>query len=182
MATLLQQIGTTLGLGNSEPLVSGTSLTQGTTNAAFHFDVQQSEANGEQLLVAAPEGATINAETDRRALMLGGQGNDVLTGGDHADLIIGGGGTNVLTGGSGTDVFGHAAGAVDVITDFSAAAGERIALQSGLSLSGSSSGTVNPSDFGLTGSSAQGVTLTFSDGSQTILLNTSETPESGWFL
>lgn len=182
MATLLQQIGTTLGLGNSEPLVSSTAITQGTTNAAFHFDVQQSEATGEQLLVAAPEGATINAETDRRALMLGGEGNDILTGGDHADLLVGGGGTNVLTGGEGADVFGHAAGAVDVITDFSGAAGERIALQSGLSLTGSSSGTVNPADFGLTGTSAQGVTLTFSDGSQMVLLNSSEAPETGWFL
>lgn len=182
MATLLQQIGTTLGLGNSEALVSGNSVTQGTTNAAFHFDVQQSEATGEQLLVAAPDGATINAETDRRALMLGGAGDDILTGGDHADLIVGGGGTNELTGGSGTDVFGHAAGAVDVVTDFSTAAGERIALQSGLSLTGSSSGTINPADFGLAGTSTQGTTLTFNDGSQVILLNTTATPESGWFL
>lgn len=182
MATLLQQIGTILGLGNSELLVSGTTVTQGTTNAAFHFDVQQSEATGEQLLVAAAGGASINAETDRRALMLGSQGNDVLTGGDHADLIVGGSGTNALTGGSGTDVFGHAAGAVDVVTDFSASAGERIALQSGLSLTSSSTGTVNPADFGLAGASAQGVTLTFDDGSQVILLNNSETPESGWFL
>lgn len=182
MATLLQRIGSALGLGDSETLASGNTVTQGTTNAAFHLDIHQSGGTGEQVLIAAPDGATINAEADRRAVIIGGAGDDRLTGGDHADLVIGGGGTNVLTGGSGTDTFGHAAGATDVITDFSAAADERIALQSGLTWTGSSTGTVNPRDFGLSGSTAPAVTLSFSDGSQITLLHSSETPDGSWFI
>lgn len=182
MATLLQQIGSALGFGDSEALVSATTVTQGTTNAAFHLELHPSETAGEQLLVAAPDGATINAETDRRAVIIGGAGDDRLTGGDHVDLVIGGGGTNVLTGGSGTDTFGHAAGATDVITDFSAAADERIVLQSGLTWTGSSSGTVSPGDLGLSVSAAPAVTLSFSDGSQITLLNSSGTPDASWFI
>lgn len=182
MATLLQRIGTALGLGDSEPLVSGNTVTAGTTNAAFHLDIHNSTATGEQVLIASPDGATITAESDQRALIIGGAGDDRLTGGDHADLLVGGGGTNVLTGGGGTDTFGHAAGATDVVTDFSSAAGEHIAVQSGLTWTGSSATTVNAADFGLSGGSTPATALTFSDGSQMLLLHAAETPDASWFV
>lgn len=182
MATLLQQIGAALGLSDSEPLVSGNTVTAGTTNAAFHLDIHDSTATGEQVLIAAPNGATIIAETDQRALIIGGTGDDRLTGGDHADLLVGGGGANVSTGGGGTDTFGHAAGATDVVTDFSAAADEHIAVQSGLTWTGSSTTTVNAADFGLSGGTTPATALAFSDGSQILLLHTTETPDSSWFV
>lgn len=171
-----------LGLGAEEPLVSGNNLTTGTTNAAFHLDIHEDGSVGEQVLLASQDGATLVAETDRSAILIGGAGNDSLTGGDEADLLIGGGGTNVLTGGDGTDAFGHFAGAVDAITDFSPAAGEKIAVETGLTLSGTSSGEINPADFGLTGDPTSGTVLTFSDNSQVLLLGLQETPDATWFV
>lgn len=182
MATLLQRLGSVIGLGDSEPLVSGNTVTAGTTNAAFHLDVHQAGAIGEQVLVAAPDGATIVAETDTRAVIIGGAGDDHLTGGDHSDLLIGGGGTNVLSGGGGTDTFGHSVGATDVVTDFSAAAEERIALQSGLTWTSSSTVIVDPAKFGLTGIAAPAQVLTFSDNSEVVLLTSTETPHADWFV
>lgn len=182
MASLLQRIGTTLGLGNSEPLVSGNSLEPGSANVAFHLDVHQPGTTGQQLLVAEPQGATLIAPDDERALMIGGAGNDRLIGGGHSDLLIGGGGTNVMTGGGGTDVFGHAAGATDVVTDFSPSAGEHIALQTGLSLTGSTHAIVDPANFGLSGGPTAAVLLDFSDSSQVVLLHSTDTPNPGWFI
>lgn len=182
MATLLQTLGSLIGLGDSEPLVSGNTVTSGTTNAAFHLDVHHSGAIGEQLLVAEQTGATIVAEPDNRAVILGGAGDDRLIGGNHADLLIGGGGINVMTGNGGTDTFGHSAGAIDVITDFSAAADEHIALQNGLTFTGATNTIVNPAGFGLTGSPTEAVTLTFSDNSEVVLLHSAETPNTSWFV
>lgn len=182
MATLLQRIGAVFGLGESEPLVSSSTAAPGTENAAFHLDVNDSGPVGQQILIAATADATLVAENDRRAFLIGNSGDDVLNGGDQTDLLIGGGGTNLLTGGGGTDTFGHAAGATDIITDFSAAAGERIALADGLELTGTSQGRVHPADFGLRGDPVEATTLTFSDDSQVILLQTQETPQAEWFI
>lgn len=182
MATLLQRLGSIIGLGDSEPVVSGNTVTPGTVNAAFHLDVNTAGDTGEQLLVAAPNGATLIGENDKRGFLMGGLGDDQLVGGDHTDLLIGGPGTNVMTGGGGTDTFGHAASATDAISDFSPAAGERIALQDGLSLTSSTQGTANPADFGLAGAPTAAVTMTFSDGSQVVLLGSTDTPTAEWFI
>lgn len=57
----------------------------------------------------------------------GGVGDDMLDGGGGADRLIGGKGDDVLTGGSGADLFVFALDdGNDVITDFDAAAGDRI--------------------------------------------------------
>ncbi|HTH16672.1 MAG TPA: hypothetical protein VL974_08475 [Magnetospirillum sp.] len=181
MATLLQNIASVLGIGNSEAQASSASVPTGTTNAAFHLDLSQT-LTGEQLLVAGPNDATLTATTDQRAILMGAAGNDHLVGGDHPDVLIGGGGTNVMTGGGGVDVFGHSSGAVDVITDFSPAAGEKIALATGLTFTGSTSVQVNPATFGLSGTSQASTQLNFSDGSHVILLGSHETPTSDWFI
>ena len=182
MATILQQIGAALGLGSShQTQASGASAPAGTTHAAFTLDLH-ANVNGEQLLVANQNGATIIAATDKPAIIVGGAGNDHLTGGDHADVILGGGGTNVMTGGGGPDTFGHAAGARDVITDFSPAAGEHIALAAGLTLTGTVHGIANPAAFGLSGGVQLADILSFSDGSHVVLMGSTDTPTSDWFV
>ncbi len=182
MATLLQRIGAVFGLGESEPLVSTNTVASGTENAAFHLDIHDSGPVGQQILIASTADATLVAENDQRALMVGNSGDDVLDGGDQTDLLIGGRGTNLLSGGGGTDTFGHAAGARDIITDFSADAGERIALADGLSLTGSSQGRVDPATYGFSGNAVEATTLTFNDGSQVVLLQTQDTPQPEWFI
>lgn len=63
----------------------------------------------------------------------GDRGADVLSGGAGADTLTGGNGADTLTGDSGSDVFLFAAGSgPDVIVDFTAADGDRIALSSGV--------------------------------------------------
>ncbi len=80
----------------------------------------------------------------------GGDGNDILWGGRGNDLLIGGDGDDILCGGFGTDTLSGGQGAntfvlkptvqpianpllADVITDFSAAKGDRIGLTGELS-------------------------------------------------
>ena len=61
----------------------------------------------------------------------GGSGNDILVGGGGRDTLFGGAGKDVLTGGEGADVFAFIrpdATSTDRITDFSMAAGDRIAI------------------------------------------------------
>lgn len=72
---------------------------------------------------------TVNGGTGND-FVRGGQDNDLLLGGDGNDVLCGDLGTDTLTGGAGADAFllrvDDAAG--DVITDFSVADGDRIAL------------------------------------------------------
>lgn len=66
----------------------------------------------------------------------GGQGNDRLFGEDGNDTLSGDLGDDTLSGGLGADLFQFRAGSgVDLITDFSAAQGDRIALSKGASYS-----------------------------------------------
>ena len=59
----------------------------------------------------------------------GGQGADVLNGGAGNDQLFGDLGNDSMTGGSGADLFHFAVGGgVDLVTDFSVAAGDRIQL------------------------------------------------------
>lgn len=65
--------------------------------------------------------------------LYGGAGNDVLIGGAGDDWLEGGAGADVLTGGAGKDIFmfregDSVPGAMDIITDFSRAQGDRIDL------------------------------------------------------
>jgi serralysin len=69
-------------------------------------------------------------------VILGGEGDDTLDGGAGVDTLIGGVGRNVMTGRSDADLFvfhatadmGLTEGTADVVTDFSFAVGDRIAL------------------------------------------------------
>lgn len=57
----------------------------------------------------------------------GGQGNDVLRGGDGDDVLSGDKGFDILTGAPGADVFRiFPGGGADIVTDFSAAEGDRV--------------------------------------------------------
>ena len=73
--------------------------------------------------------------------LTGGSGSDTLLGGGGNDTLAGGGGADVLTGGAGADRFVIAAtgdstaSAPDVVTDFDAAAGDRLDLSGAGSLS-----------------------------------------------
>jgi hypothetical protein len=65
-------------------------------------------------------------------ILRGGKGNDVIVGGDGDDEIWGDRGDDTLTGGRGADLFHGAEGAdLDLITDFTAAEGDRIVLKTG---------------------------------------------------
>jgi Ca2+-binding RTX toxin-like protein len=73
---------------------------------------------------------------DGNDILWGGRGNDLLTGGDGDDILCGGFGTDTLSGGQGANTFVLKLTVqpvanpllADVITDFSAAKGDRIAL------------------------------------------------------
>jgi hypothetical protein len=71
----------------------------------------------------------ITAAAGVRHSISGGEGDDDLTGGDQADLLRGGMGHNRLTGQTGADRFRFSkTRSQDVITDFSASAGDSIDL------------------------------------------------------
>jgi serralysin len=65
--------------------------------------------------------------------LAGGAGADFLSGGQHHDTLSGGAGADLLNGGSGADVFQFdgllGSGNVDTIVDFSAAEGDKLALE-----------------------------------------------------
>jgi Ca2+-binding RTX toxin-like protein len=64
--------------------------------------------------------------------LLGGQGSDIIVGGAGSDFISGDRGTDTLTGGSGADTFhGFSGMGFDVVTDFSAADGDRVQFDAG---------------------------------------------------
>jgi Ca2+-binding RTX toxin-like protein len=78
-------------------------------------------------------------------ILHGGQGNDLVVGGAGADQLWGDRGDDTLTGGQGGDVFHFASsGGHDVITDFNAADGDKLAINHSekWSVSDTSDGTV----------------------------------------
>ena len=93
--------------------------------AGFTYDIKTVDENmaaGEALIVNAallgPLDALLfdgSAESDGRYLLIGGHGNDDLTGGGADDTLIGGAGANSLDGGGGNDVvdYSFATGAVE---------------------------------------------------------------------
>lgn len=71
----------------------------------------------------------------------GGRGRDVIDGGLGDDLLNGGREDDVLTGGPGADVFNSFAGAgTDRVTDFDAAAGDLVRIESGVAFTVRQSG------------------------------------------
>jgi Ca2+-binding RTX toxin-like protein len=90
---------------------------------------------GSDLLEGKSGNDTLNGDgPDRYAdgadTLLGGFGNDRLIGGAGQDLLAGGEGGDTLTGGAGADIFAVTSlrPSRDIVTDFSAAAGDRIDL------------------------------------------------------
>jgi beta-glucanase (GH16 family) len=65
-------------------------------------------------------------------ILRGGQADDVLSGGAGDDWLSGDRGSDTVTGGAGADIFHSFSGAgLDVVTDFSAAQGDRVMLDPG---------------------------------------------------
>jgi len=100
----------------------------------------------------------------------GGQGDDVLSGGAGDDYLTGDLGNDTLTGGAGADTFrAFAGGGHDVITDFNAAEGDRIALDPGTGYTATQVGA--------------DVVLDLGGGAQTILKNVQiASLTSGWIV
>lgn len=185
MASIFQQAANAVGLGSSTSGASAVSPSSNSTGTALSLQLSNNAlvSGSEQVFVAGPNGATIDASSSSSPVVIvGGSGTDHLIGGSAPDLIIGGSGTNVMTGGGGADIFGHMAGATDTITDFSPSSGEEIALAHGLTYSSSHTVTINPASLGLSGSPAASNVLTFSDGSTVTLLGNTEAPSTSWFI
>lgn len=173
-------------MATTQPLTSGTTTTGTTTAAATTTSPLVADAPKGNLAVeavtkvyVAPDaGAQITGDDDRNVLV-GGHGNDQINGGGNEDLIVGGGGSNILTGGEGDDIFGHMAGARDLITDFAPGQNEKLVLEPGLTLANAQSSAVDVPSEGLT--NAQAMILTFSDNSVVALVGVTEAPTSDWF-
>lgn len=102
-----------------------------TINSGSGDDVLNGGA-GDDILNAAAGNDTLKGAGGADTL-LGGAGNDMLDGGGAADILNGGLGQDVLKGGAGADMFVFQAvdssfAALDKITDFSAAQGDKIDL------------------------------------------------------
>jgi hypothetical protein len=96
----------------------------------------------------------------------GGQGNDVLVGGDGNDWLSGDRGDDLLTGGAGADTFHIGLGAGhDMVVDFSAAEGDRVQVDLGLTWSVSQAGA--------------DTVVSLSDGSTLVLANMTAAALSG---
>ena len=184
MANIFQQLAQDLGLSNQSAPASSDAAPPNSHNVALSLSLSNQLASGsEHLYLAGPGDATVTVANDEHNVIVGTSGTDHLTGGKGQDVIIGGGDTNVMTGGGGADIFAHVAGATDFITDFSAAAGEKIALAAGVSLTASHAVTVDPAAIGMNaGAGLPAMQMMFSDGSSVTLVNSTAQPEASWFL
>ncbi len=109
-------------------LMSGHDTRYGLWSDFFHYNLtvhDQNVAAGQTLTVNAGQlhaGETLvfngSAETDGHLRVLGGRGNDALTGGACADWFYGGLGADRLTGGLGADLFQYRAVAESTGTGF----------------------------------------------------------------
>lgn len=184
MANIFQQLLQDVGLSNQSAPAAANAAPANSSNVAFALTLSNQLLSGsENLYIAAPGDATLTAANDQHNVIVGGSGFDHLTGGKGPDVIIGGTGTNIMTGGGGADIFGHVAGATDFIADFSPAAGEKIALASGLALVSSHVISMDPAAVGLpAGPMVPAVQMAFNDGSTVTVVHSTATPEAGWFL
>jgi hypothetical protein len=115
------EFGATSLIGIDSVSVSNRYSSDPTATPDYEFVLDDGNvAAGETLIVngsslADPDQTiSINGsdETDGNLYLLGGAGNDVLTGGDGADTLFGGARGDTLTGGDGNDVFRY-----DLVTD-----------------------------------------------------------------
>ncbi|NEO99143.1 MAG: hypothetical protein F6K58_10755 [Symploca sp. SIO2E9] len=120
------------------PYIEGSSSSSSTRSSVV------SNGNNSTATVSASTGMTTISITSSNGndTLLGGEGNDVLTGAEGDDVLFGGLGTDTLTGLNGGDTFvlePSIANPIidpllaDVITDFNAAQGDKIALTGGIS-------------------------------------------------
>lgn len=130
------------------------------------------------LQVASGASSTLTG-TDGQDVLVGAGGNDHLIGGEGDDVLVGGGGRNVLDGGGGNDIFGHTAGAVDIITDFAPNQGEKLALAEGVSVSTSSQQTIT-ANLGDGAATHEAQVLTLSDNSVIALVGVTDQFSADW--
>jgi len=82
-------------------------------------------------------------------LIRGGQGDDTMAGGAGNDWISGDRGSDTMSGGTGADTFHSFSGAgTDIVTDFSAAQGDKVQLDAGTTYSLRQSGADTVVDMG----------------------------------
>ena len=97
----------------------------------------------------------------------GGQGDDVIDGGAGNDWMAGDRGDDTVTGGAGADIFYFFAGAaIDRVTDFSSAAGDRVLLDAGQAYTLSYT--------------AEGAVISLGVGDQMILFGVTEATLGAW--
>ncbi|NER30740.1 MAG: hypothetical protein F6J89_24770 [Symploca sp. SIO1C4] len=121
-----------------------TPYLEGSNNSISSRSSVVSNGNNSSARVSASVGtSTISIiSSDGNDTLLGGEGNDALTGAEGNDVLFGSLGTDTLTGWNGGDTFVLEPSIVnpitdpllaDVITDFNADQGDKIALTGGLS-------------------------------------------------
>jgi Ca2+-binding RTX toxin-like protein len=166
--------------GNQSDLASNTGEATA-ENTAISLEVPSSDLFGGNatLQVSPSTGATTLTGSDGQDILVGGAGNDHLAGGEGDDVLVGGSGRNVLDGGGGKDIFGHAAGAVDIVTDFAGQEGEKLALASGLSVSTSNQQTIT-ADLGDGAATHDALVLTLSDNSVIALVGVTDQFTTDW--
>jgi Ca2+-binding RTX toxin-like protein len=136
------ELGSTIGTGNAlDNMITGSDDGDTLSGAAGNDTIQGGAGNdvvdggdGDDLLRGGAGSDTVTGGAGNDQLF-GDGGNDSLSGGAGNDTLDGGAGADTLSGGAGADVFifrpaqfGDGAGNRDVITDFSHAQGDKIAL------------------------------------------------------
>jgi len=166
----------------------GTTTTDATTTdtqieaSPISLEVPSSGLFGDSAtLQVAPDTDSVLTGTENRDILIGGAGNDDLTGNEGDDILIGGGGRNIHEGGDGNDIFGHAAGAFDIVVDFAPDQDEKLSVSEGLTVTSSEQGTVE-ANLG-TGTTEQAAEIiTFSDGSTLALIGVTQQFTSDWLV
>lgn len=163
-------------------MAADTASADTTSTNPLSFELPSSDlfADDATLHVAPDDGASLTGGEDADVI-IGGTGDDTLDGGDGEDVLVGGGGDNLLTGGEGDDIFGHVAGANDIITDFAPEQGEEIRLAQGLTVTDSEETTLTL-DLGSGATDTAATVLTLSDDSTVILAGTTSEPMSDWLI
>lgn len=124
-----------LSINGSEVVTSSSAGSSSSSSSSSSID---SEGNVVSRVSASTNTTTISIVSfNGNDTLQGGQGDDELTGADGDDILIGNFGTDTLTGRNGADTFVLTTATdpllADVITDFNAAQGDKIALTGGLS-------------------------------------------------
>ena len=152
-AQVLDQDGQTVGqdLGNGDWLLPGDSnlplFLDGLGVGDHSISLQAESSSGGSLVSSLPD--TLAVHTVAGNELHGSGGDDHLVGSQGDDILYGGAGSDILTGGLGSDTFvwqlpdagSVSQPALDTITDFNLAQGDRLDLSD--MLKGSGAGSVN---------------------------------------